>query len=624
LGGQNGWLIDSFTDRPRHCGEFRLHDVGTKLNAHCLQFIQTKYTGLSVVQFLKNLRVLTQLMLGFSAVIILLIGLGAIGLFEVSAENDHVSQLRDNWLPSMRSSLQMQAALRDIRLGEYRLVTSQSPTAIQEADTRIEAGITSYGRAVSEYEKLISEVEETAAFADIKVLMPQYLQVDQQIRALMKGGKVLEAMALLKDQAQTLRNAIDKDITTIVDVNTAGAKREGAAADQAYSHAIALVIGLIVAATAVALALALVIASGLTKQLGGEPREAAALASDIAEGNLCTVLRLKAGDCSSLMFSLGSMKNQLSTIVRDIQTAGESITVAAGQIAQGNTDLSQRTEEQAASLEETASSMEELTSTVRHNADNARQATVLAGTASEIARRGGEVVGRVVETMHEISGSSARVAEIISVIEGIAFQTNILALNAAVEAARAGEEGRGFAVVAGEVRTLAQRSATAAREIKDLIGESVNRVEVGSKLVEEAGSTITEIVDSVKRVTDIVGEISSASEDQSAGIGQVNIAVSQMDLVTQQNAALVEEAAAAAQSMAQQAQGLRQAVAVFKIAETAPSASRVVAPRNEPHRPAPAVHTPSRATSKKTSPVIPANSNAARVTDAGAAHWQTF
>jgi methyl-accepting chemotaxis protein len=571
------------------------------------------------MQFLKNLRVLTQLMLGFSAVIILMIGLGAFSLVEMSAQNNRVSQMRDNWLPSVRSSLQMQAGLREIRLGEYRLATSQTPAEIQEADTRIEAGIAGYGRAVSEYEKLISEPAEKAAYADIQTLMPQYMQIDQQIRTQMKDGKGADAMALVRDQAATLRDAIDKDIAIIVDVNVAGSTREGAAADQAYSRAIALVAGLIVVASAMALALGLVIARGLAKQLGGEPREAAALAGEIAEGNLCADVRLKAGDRSSLMYSLHVMKHQLTTIVRGIQTAGESISVAAGQIAQGNTDLSQRTEEQAASLEETASSMEELTGTVRNNADNARQATALAGTASEIARRGGEVVGRVVETMHGISGSSAKMAEIISVIEGIAFQTNILALNAAVEAARAGEQGRGFAVVAGEVRTLAQRSATAAKEIKDLISESVDRVEVGSKLVEQAGSTITEIVESVKHVTDIVGEISSASEEQSAGIEQVNTAVSQMDLVTQQNAALVEEAAAATQSMAGQANELRQAVAVFRIADTAPSTSRMSAPRNEPRRPAPTVRTPSRATPTKAAPVITASSGADAATD-----WQTF
>ncbi|RDJ98788.1 chemotaxis protein [Paraburkholderia lacunae] len=575
---------------------------------------------------LKNLRVLTQLMLGFSAVIALLIGLGALSLFEVSAENNHVAQLRDNWLPSVRSSLQMQSGLRAIRLAEFRAASSLTPAQAQEAETRIEAGFADYRRPAAEYEKLITEPEEKAAYADIQRLMPQYLDLDQQLRALVKESKQADAIDLLRGQLGEIRGAMEKDIKTIVDVNVAGAAREGEAADRAYSHAVALVVGLIVIATVIALALALVIARGLARQLGGEPCDAAALASDIADGNLLTVVRLKAGDRGSLMFSLGAMKDQLTRIVRGIQTSSESISVAAGEIAQGNTDLSQRTEEQAASLEETASSMEELTSTVRHNANNARQATTLASAASGIARRGGEVVGRVVDTMQEISGSSAKMSEIINVIEGIAFQTNILALNAAVEAARAGEQGRGFAVVAGEVRTLAQRSATAAKEIKDLISESVNRVDAGSKLVEEAGTTISEIVESVKRVTDIVGEISSASEEQSAGIEQVNQAVSQMDQVTQQNAALVEEAAAATQSMSQQARELREAVAVFRIEDTGPSASRMVAPRNESRRPAPTVRTPPRATSTKTrtTPAMTADRDAAAATDTGAEHWQTF
>jgi methyl-accepting chemotaxis protein len=285
--------------------------------------------------------------------------------------------------------------------------------------------------------------------------------------------------------------------------------------------------------------------------------------------------------------SLNRAITQLGGIVSGVKHASESISSASQQLAAGNTDLSQRTEQQAASLEETASSMEELTATVRQNADNAQQATTLATNASSIARRGGEEVERVVETMHEISGSSAKVAEIITVIEGIAFQTNILALNAAVEAARAGEQGRGFAVVAGEVRTLAQRSASAAKEIKQLIGESVQRVEVGSKLVEQAGDTIREVVQSVQRVTDIIGEISSASHEQRTGIEQVNQAVSQMDQVTQQNAALVEEASAAAHSMAEQAGTLRHAVAAFKVnaSEVQPVESAKKVSVSQPHKP---------------------------------------
>jgi methyl-accepting chemotaxis protein len=289
-------------------------------------------------------------------------------------------------------------------------------------------------------------------------------------------------------------------------------------------------------------------------------------ANALAQGDLTAKITVvRQDEVGVLAHALNQAISQLAAIVGGVKQASLSISSATQQLAAGNTDLSQRTEEQAASLEETASSMEELTATVRNNADNAQQATTLATTASDIAQRGGEVVGRVVETMQEISDSSAKVGDIINVIEGIAFQTNILALNAAVEAARAGEQGRGFAVVAGEVRTLAQRSATAAKEIKDLIGESVSRVKTGSKLVEEAGSTINDVVLSVRRVTDIMGEISSASQEQRSGIEQVNLAISQMDQVTQQNAALVEEASAAAQSMTQQAQVLNESVAVFRV-----------------------------------------------------------
>ncbi|HWZ47797.1 MAG TPA: methyl-accepting chemotaxis protein [Herbaspirillum sp.] len=520
------------------------------------------------MRFFKNMKVITQLVLGFSAVIVLMVGLGGTSLFQVSAENAHVAAMRDQWLPAVRSSLEMQSRLRFLRLGEYRAVSAQTPADAQDAEARIKSGISASATAAANYEKLILPSEDKAAFADILKLMPQYVDLDRQILALVKENKQAEADALLNGQSNLIRNDIETRIRTILDASIAGANREGTMADQAYSRAIALVIGLIVAAAVFGLGVALFIARGFAKQLGGEPRDAMALASEIAAGNLRVPVQLKAGDRSSLMFSLDAMKEQLATIVQGIKSSGESISVAADEIAQGNTDLSQRTEEQAASLEETASSMEQLTGTVRQNADNAQQASTLAGTASQIAQRGGEMVGRVVDTMQGISDSSAKVGEIISVIEGIAFQTNILALNAAVEAARAGEQGRGFAVVATEVRTLAQRSATAANEIKQLIGESVSRVDAGSKLVEETGGTINEIVESVKRVTDIVNEISSASQEQRTGIEQVNQAVSQMDQVTQQNAALVEQATAAAQAMADQAQALREAVAVFNVGDS--------------------------------------------------------
>nr|WP_240160845.1 methyl-accepting chemotaxis protein [Burkholderia sp. Ax-1719] len=299
--------------------------------------------------------------------------------------------------------------------------------------------------------------------------------------------------------------------------------------------------------------------------LGGEPDYAADICERIAAGDLTAQVRVAAGDDRSLLHAMSQMQRQLVDTVQRIQTSAESITTGAHQIAAGNRDLSQRTEEQAASLEETAASMEQFTAAVKHNTDNARQGNTLAVNASDVAARGGEVVRRVVTTMHGIAQTSERVEQIIGVIDGIAFQTNILALNAAVEAARAGEQGRGFAVVAGEVRTLAQRSASAAKEIKDLIGQSVTQVAEGSKLVDEAGATIDEVVQSARRVADLMGEIAAASEEQHTGIEQVNRAVAQMDEVTQQNAALVEEASAAAQSMATQSGGLREVVSVFRI-----------------------------------------------------------
>ncbi|UCF23729.1 MAG: Tar ligand binding domain-containing protein, partial [Ralstonia sp.] len=294
-------------------------------------------------------------------------------------------------------------------------------------------------------------------------------------------------------------------------------------------------------------------------------------AEHITRGDLThTIHVVRADETGRLLLALQRMQESLQKMVGQVRTGSDSIASATEQIAAGNTDLSQRTEQQASSLEQTASSMEQLTSIVKQNADNARQASTLAVNASDIAVKGGEVVGRVVETMAGINGSSKKIDDIIGVIEGIAFQTNILALNAAVEAARAGEQGRGFAVVAGEVRSLAQRSATAAKEIKELIGDSVGRVQNGSVLVEEAGTVIDEVVVAVRRVTDIMGEISAASEEQSAGIAQVNQAVNQMDAVTQQNAALVEQAAAAAMSLQEQADGLRGAVAAFRTQADAP------------------------------------------------------
>ncbi|WP_435873745.1 methyl-accepting chemotaxis protein [Pandoraea cepalis] len=296
--------------------------------------------------------------------------------------------------------------------------------------------------------------------------------------------------------------------------------------------------------------------------------EALAHFEQISAGQLDNPVHARGKDeMSMLMRGLEAMQSRLADTIRGVRRSCDAMATATAEISAGNTDLSARTEEQAASLEETASSMEQLTATVKQNADNARQASQLAVNASDIASRGGQVVARVVDTMQGISTSSSQVVDIIGVIDGIAFQTNILALNAAVEAARAGEQGRGFAVVAGEVRTLAQRSATAAREIKALIETSAQKVADGSTLVAEAGRTMNDILQAVQRVTDIMGEISAASDEQSSGIEQVNRAVTQMDAVTQQNAALVEQAAAAAASLEDQTQALREEMARFRLGD---------------------------------------------------------
>lgn len=308
------------------------------------------------------------------------------------------------------------------------------------------------------------------------------------------------------------------------------------------------------------------IANGLHRQLGGEPAQTSAIATRIAGGDLASPVAVAPNDRHSVLFAMQQMQQRLTGAIGTIRGSADAIAGAARQIASGNADLSRRSEEQAASLEQTAASMEQLTSTVRQTAENARQASRLAEGASDIATRGGDIVQQVVVTMGDIKDASGKVVDIISVIEGIAFQTNILALNAAVEAARAGDQGRGFAVVAGEVRNLAQRSATAAKEIKALIGNSAQRVDDGAALVENAGQAMQEIVEAVKRVTDLMGEMRAATEEQTGGIEQVNQAVTQMDQMAQQNAALVEQAAAAAASLEEQAGALHRAVGTFRLA----------------------------------------------------------
>jgi len=466
--------------------------------------------------------------------------------------------------------------------------------ALAQAATKQYAQGLQLGQALR---NIVIDPANKTAFKNLETASNEFKETNQEALALAKNDpadlKVLEEVAALREQqipiqakivslAATNQTAaievVSKEETPVwrsirvrlqdyIKAKSAAVENTKAEMAAFSQRMLATALVLMLVAMTVGAGIVFWLIRHIMQQLGGEPVYAAEVARAISAGDFSREITVARGDSSSLLFTMNAMRENLTVTIGDIRQSTETIAVASRQIASGNADLSSRTESQASSLEETASSMEELTSTVKQNAENARQANQLVVSASDVAVKGGKVVGQVVNTMASIKDSSRKISDIISVIDGIAFQTNILALNAAVEAARAGEQGRGFAVVAAEVRNLAQRSAGAAKEIKSLIEDSVDKVDVGGKLVDEAGKTMDEIVNSVKRVTDIMSEIAAASQEQSSGIEQVNQAVGQMDEATQQNAALVEEAAAAAESLQDQAAKLAQAVSIFKLGE---------------------------------------------------------
>jgi methyl-accepting chemotaxis protein len=509
-----------------------------------------------------NLNIATKLIATFLSVIVLVVGLGIFAIVQLDKVNAASTDITTNWLPTIRTLAQLKFTAARVRSFEQQHIMASDPKEFDEIEQSVNKQIDALLALRKTYEGQISEPAERAIYPDAAKAIDIFLGEHPKIIALSRQNKDEEARTLFKgDSTKNYRQMIDL-IDKLVEVNDNGSDISSKNADETYARARIWIIGLLAVCVAGALTLAIWIARLISRPLG----EAVKVARQVAEGDLTADIRQNSNDeTGQLLGALKLMNDNLLRIVSSVRTGTDTIATASSEIASGNMDLSSRTEQQAGSLEETASAMEEMTSTVKQNADNARQANQLAVSASAVAVQGGNVVGQVVDTMGSINASSRKIVDIISVIDGIAFQTNILALNAAVEAARAGEQGRGFAVVASEVRSLAQRSSAAAKEIKHLIDDSVAKVDIGSKLVEQAGSTMDEVVSSVKRVTDIVGEITAASQEQSVGLDEINRAITQMDEVTQQNAALVEEAAAAAQSLQEQASNLSQIVSVFKL-----------------------------------------------------------
>jgi methyl-accepting chemotaxis protein len=518
---------------------------------------------------LRSASVARRLILGFGCVALLVLVFAGVAGSMLRDIRGSVTQVVEDRYPKLelvrdvRDGVndQVRALLTAVIAAEARQA-DQARTAIADVE-RITAANTERMRTLK------SMVKSPAGQALLKTMVDAraaYGQTrDQAVRHLRDGhGDQAGALIVgeLRTRQETLFAAIAALVTFQQDQMATAAGEATGVADRAVGVSVGVAGGVL----ALAMLMAWVITRSVLRELGGEPAAAREAADRIARGDLSQPIRLRAGDTGSLFATLHAMQEALSGTVGRVRQASEAVAGASTEIAQGNQDLSNRTEQQASALQETAATMEALGSTVRNNADNTRQANQLAQAAATVAAQGGEVVGRVVTTMQGISESSRRIGDIIGVIDGIAFQTNILALNAAVEAARAGEQGRGFAVVASEVRSLAQRSAEAAKEIKVLIGRNVEQVEQGGTLVVDAGNTMEEIVGSIRRVSDLVGEISAATTEQSERIRQVGDAVAQMDGSTQQNAALVEQSASAAESLKQQAQQLVEAVAIFRLA----------------------------------------------------------
>ncbi|MBP6365917.1 MAG: MCP four helix bundle domain-containing protein [Nitrosomonas sp.] len=575
---------------------------------------------------LQNLTIKSRLVFVISLLSLLLVGVGSLGGYGLNQINSAFKSVyEDRTIPLGDLGLIVDRMQR-VRLNTATSAYGRNAELVKQQQTMTDQRDAEVANFWQKFMATNLTPEEATLAENFTQHWKAYTESRNRTVSLATAGDYDAAIANMTGDAGAKFTAAHEIALKLLTLQRDESAKEYAEAQKQYEE-ILLISSVVIA---LGIFLAIIIGFLLIRAIVAPLTEAITIANAVASGDLTSRIEVNStNETGRLLQALKTMNDNLVDLVGKVRMSTDSIATASSEIASGNSDLSQRTEEQASSLEETASSMEELTSTVKQNADNARQANQLASGASEIAVKGGTVVGQVVQTMSSINESSKKIVDIISVIDGIAFQTNILALNAAVEAARAGEQGRGFAVVATEVRTLAQRSAAAAKEIKELINDSVRKVEDGTRLVDEAGATMDEIVSAVKRVTDIMSEISAASDEQSSGIEQVNQAVTQMDEVTQQNAALVEEAAAAAESMQEQAQSLTQAVTLFKLSgghATAP----IPVKRN--NRPAGVIKIPNRGSvtrkpsvNTSTSPAVtPISTQSRKVSAVGGDDWEEF
>lgn len=521
---------------------------------------------------MSDLKVSTRLMMLIVVLSALLLGVGAFGLWGVHKTEAALESVYSDRLEPTRQLAEISDRLMRDRVALAAATITPDTETIAASIEVVESNVTAAEKVWKEYLATNQTIEEKALAQTFAAAQARFVREGLlPTMAALRANDVVEAKRLVADVLRPLFNPVRETSLALQQLQDREAKREFQEARQRYQLLRTAFFVVIIGGLLAAVAMGYWIARSIGHQLGAEPAQASALARRVASGDLSVDIALRPGDDTSLMSQLQVMQSSLARVVAGVRANAEGVATASAQIAQGNLDLSQRTEEQASALEETSAAMEELGITVTQNAGHAEQANQLAAGASAVAGKGGEVVGQVIETMKAINESSTRIADIVGVIDSIAFQTNILALNAAVEAARAGEQGRGFAVVAGEVRGLAQRVAQAAKEIKDLIGTSVERVDKGALLVDQAGQTMREILASIHRVAGLMSEINTATNEQSVGVAQVGQAVSQMDQTTQQNAALVEQSAAAAENLRSQAEELLRAVEVFKLSDSGAS-----------------------------------------------------